>query len=256
MHQGDWLRLLADKIDAEHASEILECPHDYLGDYLTSQYTVSPKDPPSSAARAGHRSRFWTTPAAIDYMIGRGLTEETLEDADIGYDGDTDEITFPIDSPQAEFVNNIRRPLEPPESGRKYKVMAGRTKENGGVQLYPQPFPADGPILLVEGLIDALLLRQEGLPAVTSTHGVGTFLEEWLPLFSGRRVAVAYDVGVAEIQRQRVEQLRDAGADAWGVDLTELGLPDKGDLGDFLLSGGTVQQVKDLIKEHEHRRAR
>jgi hypothetical protein len=250
--EGAYLREVAELVGAPSGRDILANPLHWLAEYLSAEYTATSADPPSPAAVAGCQSRFWTEHGAIAYMeVERGLSEETLRRAGVGWDGDESAFVFPVYDRTGELVNRILRPW-PHVLGPKYKAMPGRTRHNGGVQLYPHPMP-DGLWLLVEGIVDALLLRQHGFPSVTSTHGVNTFLDEWLPLVKGRKVAVAYDVGVEEVQRQRVAQLRAAGADAWGIQLSSLGLPDKGDLSDYLSNGGTARKLRAFLNA-EYRR--
>jgi hypothetical protein len=183
----------------------------------------------------------------LDYLTrGRGLSEDTIRRARLGWDRDAGAFVFPVFNAADEPVNAVRKPW-PGEHTPKYRTMAGRSKANGGVELYTYPLPKRS-WLLVEGVIDALLLRQHGIPAVTSTHGVSTFLDGWLPLVKGRRIAVAFDVGVEHLQAQRVAALRAAGADAWGVEIAQLGLSDREDLSDYLTSGGSVDELIWFIR--------
>jgi hypothetical protein len=182
----------------------------------------------------------------MDYLVNeRGLTEDTIREYKLGWESDPPAFTFPIYDAQGELVNLVRRPWPDAPDGRKYVTLRGRNRHNGGVELYPRPLPR-GSWLLVEGLLDALLGRQHGLPALTSTHGVDTFLDEWLPLVRGRRVAVMYDVGAEPIMHKRVEQLRAAGAQAWPVELAKV-LRQGKDLSDALTGDWTAQDILNLI---------
>lgn len=250
---GEWLREVAKTVNAPSGSHLLEDAPEYLSDYLETETRTDreAEQIPSLASIHGRASRLLTVADAMDYLLTqRGLTEDTIKDHMLGWDGSA--FTFPIYDAQGEIVNLVRRPFPDALDGRKYITLRGHNRHNGGVELYPRPLHG-GKWLLVEGLLDSLLLRQHGLPAVTSTHGVDTFLDEWLPLVRGRRVAVAYDVGAETTMHRRVAQLRAAGAPAWPVRLTRLGLSDNGDLSDFLLNGGTPEEVRALINyEYRH----
>lgn len=234
---------------------VLQDPLHWLADYLESEARTDrePEQLPSLASIHGRASRLFSN-AAIDWLIdGRGLTADTIGEYGLGWESEPPAFTFPIYDAAGELVNVVRRPL-PHISGPKYVAMGGRDQHNGGVQIYPD-VPCKGPILLVEGLLDALLGRQEELPAITSTHGVNTFLEEWLPLMRGRRVAVMYDVGAEKVMHNRVVQLRAAGAEAWAVRLRLLLRRGEGkDLTDAIAGGYTAADIIDLIKR-ERRRA-
>lgn len=249
---GEWLREVAEVVGAPGGWHILDNPLAYLDGYLDSQVRTDrePEPLPSSASIDGHVSRLFTEPKPLDYLLRkRRLTEATICEYEIGWDGAA--FTFPIRNAQGELVNVVRRPL--PTEDPKYKGLYRRTRHNGGIQLYPN-VPPDGPLLLCEGLLDALLGRQYGLPTVTSSQGVNTFLDEWLPLFEGRRVAVCFDVGAEKVMVGRVRALSTAGAaEAWPVRLRlVLGRGGK-DLADYLTGGGTRQELLELIQREGRR---
>jgi hypothetical protein len=252
---GGWLREVAKVVGASGGDALLSDPLLYLSDYLETETRTDrePEQLPSLASIDGRASRLLTVPDAIDYLLTeRGLTEDTITEHRIGWDGSA--FTFPICDAQGELVNLVRRPWPDTPDGRKYVTLRGRNRHNGGVELYPRPLPR-GAILLCEGLLDALLGRQHGLPAVTSTHGVDTFLDEWLPLVRGRRVAVMYDVGAEPIMHKRADQLCAAGAEAWPVELGQV-LREGKDLSDALTGGWTAQALIEFIKRERGQRRR
>ena len=257
---GAYLRVLAEHVGAPGGADIKDDAPYWLEDYLEDERSIELKGPPSSAYVDGCASRLWTEPDALGYLHDeRGLSEETIAQYDLGWDTDSREASggafvFPIRNAADELVNRVLRPW-PGEHIPKYRTMAGRTKDNGGVELFPHPLPR-GSWLLVEGLADAMLLRQHGIPqAVTGTHGVYTFLDDWLPLVKGRRVAIAFDVGVERQQAKIVQKLQAAGAIAWGVNIEALGLSEKEDLTDYLTSGGTAEELLWLINRERRRAA-
>jgi hypothetical protein len=252
---GEWAREVAALVGAPGGGALLADPLLYLGDYLETETRTDrePEQLPSFASIDGRASRLFTVPDAIDHLLTeRGLTERTVRRARVGWDGSA--FTFPIYNGQGELVNLIRRPWPDAPDGRKYVTLRGRNRHNGGVELYPRPLPP-GSWLLCEGLADALLGRQHGLPAVTSTHGVDTFLDEWLPMVRGKRVACMYDVGAEPIMHKRVAQLCAAGAQAWPVELGKV-LREGKDLSDALTGGWTAEALIEFINSERDARRR
>jgi hypothetical protein len=150
-----------------------------------------------------------------------------------------------------ELVNVKRRFLDP----------AAHPKSMGLARpaaLYPVHVFARGPrvIVVCEGEIDALLLNQHGIPAVTSTAGT-----RWNPAWNvhvvGRSVAVLYDAGALSYEKaeERAKTLRVAGArDSWPVDLL-LASFDKGeDVGDwFVKYGMSASELGRFIQQARRR---
>lgn len=251
---GGYLRALAEVVGAPGGGHIKANPLAYLDGYLDSQVRTDrePEPLPSFASVDGAVSRLFSEREPLDYLLNkRGLTEATICESAIGWDGSA--FTFPINDAQGELVNLVRRPWPDAEPGRKYISLPGRNRHNGGIQLYPD-VPPGGPVLLCEGLLDALLSRQYDLPTVTSSQGVNTFLGEWLPLFEGRRVAVCFDVGAEKVMVARVRALSAAGAvEAWPVRLRLVLPKGKSDLTDYLTGGGTKQELIELIARERRR---
>jgi hypothetical protein len=253
---GTWLPEVAELVGFTQ-TEILADPSGCLSDFLDGQVSSDRPEAqlPTLEALELKQRRLWECQSAVAYLrTERCLTEKIIREYQLGWDADPPAFTFPIINRRGLLVNVVRRPL--PSRAPKYVALRGRNRHNGGVQLYPDvpDRTRDGKLagwLLVEGLLDALLGRQGRLPTVTSTHGVSTFLDEWLPLVRGRRVAVMYDVGAEQVTRHRVEQLRAAGADAWAVDLSVL-LGDEGkDLTDYVSLGGSRDElVADISAEY------
>jgi hypothetical protein len=250
--QGEYLTALADALGYPgHGGNLKTDPLRYLGEPIAQGTTEGkPARLPSGGDVAGWISRLWSDRdeyAPLDYLrMTRGLADDTIRHLGmLGYDGRA--FTIPILDATGELVNLRRRFWPNAKAGKKYVGLKGRTKANGGLQLYPQPLPGTG-WLLVEGEFDALIGRQHGLPAVTGTMGTSWWAEGWDGLVRGRRVAVLYDVGAEAAMHKRVAGLRAAGAEAWPVRLSLL--LDKGkDLTDALTGGCTAQDVLDLVDQ-------
>lgn len=253
LQQGEYLRELAVLTGAPGGGAILSDPLRWLAAYLDEPSGRSEADElPSEASCAGWQSRLFSEYAALDYLTDeRGLTDETIREFEIGWDGDA--FTCPVRDEQGNIMQLVRKRWPEPWviRGKRvpYKVLKGH-----GAQLYPRPLPARG-WLLVAGTLDAVLGRQHGLPTVTSICGT-SFPQKWEPLVRGRKVFVCYDVGEETTMDSRVSHLRAAGAVATPVRLNRLLRRGQGkDLSDALTGGYTAQDIIRLI-ERERRRTR
>ena len=97
--------------------------------------------------------------------------------------------------------------------------------------------------MLVAGICDVGLGWQEGLPVVAATSG-SAFPAALVAAFSGKRVAVAFDVGEEALAEIAAAKLVAAGAEAWVVSLP---MPEKGDdLTDWFVKYGRT--AGDLLR--------
>jgi len=111
--------------------------------------------------------------------------------------------------------------------------------------LYPAVERREGWTLLVAGEFDALAARSVGVPASSVTLGAGYWRDEWTAELTGLRVVVCFDNNEQRQARERVAALKAAGIEARRLDLRDLGLKTpKGDVSDFLTSGGDPAQLR------------
>lgn len=241
---GEYLRALAEEVGAPGGAALIS----YAPRYLIGLATGPPigggrrEEPPSRAAVAGWQSRLRSDRAAMRYLREeRGLTGTTIARHRLGYDGEA--IVLPVLRRRGPV--NLRRRFLAPDAKPKMRGLAGHR-----ARLYPFA-PPDDAWLLCEGEFDALLARQHGLPAVTSTAGTH-WASAWDRYLPGRRVAVVYDAGAGSLRAaaQRAAKLREAGAeDAWAVALGSAGLHDGEDLTDwFVHHNKTAADLKALIR--------
>ena len=102
-------------------------------------------------------------------------------------------------------------------------------------------------IYIVEGAVDALLLTQEGIPAVAQTSGGSYWSPLWYPMFS--RIKKIYYIAdndkTGKVAANRV-------AKSLGLDRTFIytytNEKEKYDSGDFFKEGGTAQDFKQIVE--------
>lgn len=102
-------------------------------------------------------------------------------------------------------------------------------------------------IYITEGTIDALLLSQEGIPAVSQTSGAVYWSPKWYSLFS-RVNSIFYIADNDEAGRIAARRV----AKALGVNKTLIyqfeGKPDKYDTVDYFRDGGNAKEFKSMVE--------
>lgn len=248
--QSSYLFELAEAIlpvGQRDAYALKEDPRKYLAPYIRRnvRHAAIPDPLPSADDIRAWCQMRRNDPDAMRYLLAeRGLNKRVVERARLGYDGRA--VTIPIYDVRTRELVNLRRRYwpNPPASGGKYRGLAGRP-----ATVYP--FLPDGPLILVAGEFDALVLLSHGLPGISVTTGAATrWRQEWNWIAKGRRMVVMYDADPREQEqaRDRAAELRRAGADAWPVRLTEAGLRGGEDVTDFFTKrGGSKAALLSLI---------
>lgn len=170
----------------------------------------------------------------LNYLLGRGLSKETIERFGLHSNGIS--IAIP--------VNGYTRLYTP---GGSPKI---RWQEPLDGETAP-PFPSWSDLseaeLIVEGEFDCMLAIQNGFKAVTGTAGARTFLQEWADGIT-KDVTILYDhddpgrlgsLKAAQIISERGHKVSLA---RWPQDKT------KGyDVSDFFMQGGTADELRDIV---------
>lgn len=187
-----------------------------------------------------------TDEAVAYYVLERGLTLDSIARYQLGwgalYPGGPEGYTIPIY--RDGKLRQVKQRL-PHAERDKYRSIAGC-----GTHLYlGDDLAYQDRVILVEGEFDAIVLRQHGYLAATSTGGAGTFDEAWVRLLTGSTVYACFD--------------RDAGGDT-GFDLVRryrkgrlkrIVLPPKvKDPTDFFLTRDPAE-FDQLILDADHRHA-
>ncbi len=251
---GEWLRAAAAALDVT-AWQLLESPRSHFGPPVAAG--GSGRGPrrgeplPDRADLAAWRRalRGEQGREARSWLAARGIPPAAARRYGLGWSASHGALALPLRR-RGEVVNVKTRA---PEPGENMLGWPGRRAEDGAYPLFPEPEPADGWTLLVEGELDALAGRAVGLPACSVTLGVGTWREEWTALLAerGRPVVVLFDAGEQEQAHaeDRAARLREAGVRAARLRPAALGLTAKGaDLTDYLAGGGSAKALREKAR--------
>jgi putative DNA primase/helicase len=196
--------------------------------------------------------------AARVFLNGRGLTDETLKQYLIGYDDQLHAVTIPLSYLNREIGSLKRMYFE----GHGWRMRNGKKdfRNYGPASLYCAELVRDtDSIIVCEGELDCLLLRQYGFDAVTGTSGAGTWKPSWSEHLRGKDVTLLFDSDV--VGRGGAVKVADKlKALARTVRIADLfpendgGDKAKKDVTDFFRLGGTIDQLKAIVHdatEHE-----
>ena len=189
----------------------------------------------------------------------RGYTDETLKQAQLGWDGER--VTIPIYDEYNTLVN-IRR-YKWNSVDNKKKVLNYTDEYNnsyGEVRIYGIDRVIDDTLPYVvwsEGETDRILNEQYGFPTACPTSGAGTWKAEWGKLFRNKkRVYLAQDndeAGRIASQKlcEKLYRIVDVYIIQWPEDF-----PVKGDITDFYVTCGQTaedfQHLLDTAVKYEH----
>lgn len=121
----------------------------------------------------------------------RGLTLDTIERFELGWDPDKHAYTIPIRDEEGRLANIRRYTPHPPTGRRKIWSVDGM----GAPRLYPVEILAEHPstVVVCEGELDALITIQQGYAAITRTGSAKVWKPEWAEHFNGSSVLVCQD---------------------------------------------------------------
>lgn len=181
----------------------------------------------------------------------RGLTDETLKHAQLGWDGER--VTIPIYD-EYNTLANFRR-YKWNSTDNKKKVINYTDEFNntyGEVRIYGIDRLVDDSvpyIVWTEGEMDRIINEQHGFPSACPTSGAGTWKPEWGKLFRNKkRVYLAQDndeAGRIATQKlcEKLYRIVDVYIIQWPEDF-----PTKGDITDFYTTcGQTTEDFQRLL---------
>lgn len=185
----------------------------------------------------------------------RGIKRKVLKQWRIGFRNDfpagpqgrqsEPRFTIPIPDEDGNVINV--RYYKPGETKGKMK----NHRSHGGGALLGLDALEHDVIELVEGETDFLAGRSIGLNCMTHTAGAKHWNVKWSPLFKGKTVYIIYDCDSTGRSgaKKTAASLRKHGAT---VHIVNLGLADKGDLTDYIVSQGhTLADLRELMVDSE-----
>jgi DNA primase len=176
-----------------------------------------------------------------DYWYDRKLTDRTIDRYRLGFYDGWNLIPLYIDGKFANF--QCRRDIPEKRIKMWYKIPGWSP-----VLINHELLQLVDSIYITEGPVDALLLTQEGIPAISHTGGAGYWNNEWFALF--HRIKTIYYIcdndDAGRIAGQKI-------CKALGYDRTFLyqfkDKPEKYDTVDFFKAGGTAKEFKEMVEK-------
>lgn len=208
--------------------------------------------PPSEGAIKGWQAALWDKPEELEELMDyRSLTEETLQQFEIGYDREQSAYTIPIRNADGT-INNVRfYQIHPSDDRRKIWSVKGL----GRPALYPiSQLDGASEIILCEGEWDALLTIQNGFAAITRTGAAKVWNRSWNVHFDDKLVIVCHDMDEAGqlANKKVVNDLKKHAREVRVVELPYKVTEKHGkDLTDYWQDGYTPVQFKQLIQDGE-----
>ncbi len=175
---------------------------------------------------------------AKKYLKEHGINKESIEL--FGITSDKNYLHIPIKDEDGEdlFIKSRNLNYTPDGEEPKYKNSAG----SHATLFNLNSVMDESNIVLAEGEIDAIKLMQEGIPAISSTGGSGTFPEEFAEVLKDKKIWICYDNDPAGIKGVHavLEYLPHARV---------MTLPkDSKDICDFFTSGHKLKEFIKLMK--------
>ena len=147
-------------------------------------------------------SQIRSFPHIIEYLHNRLITDDAINEFKLGYGQFYGNrwITIPIQSPLGHYsAIKLRRDPNDQTEQNKFKMypMGHGVTLFGLKNLFDENLmpKKDLDIALAEGELDTILLTINGVYAITTTGGAGTFREDWIEVLQYcRRISIVYDL--------------------------------------------------------------
>ena len=138
------------------------------------------------------------------YMYKRKLTDDIIEKFDVGYDKETDSLTFPVRDINGDCLFIVRRSVK----GKHFNIPKGVEKPLYGIyELYQSTEIEKQDVIVCESIIDALTCWVYGKYAL-ALNGLGTELQfEQLRKLPCRKLIIATDNDAAGFRaKERIKK--------------------------------------------------
>lgn len=224
-------------LDKKKAQEILKLRNSFL-----SGYTEEEKGPQEFVPYEKLVELMWSMgKTERDYWYTRKLTDETIDRFRLGHYDGWNLIPLYIGD---KFVNfQCRRDIPEKRIKMWYKIEGWKP-----VLVNQEILNLVDTIYITEGPVDAILLNQEGLPAVSHTGGAGYWNPEWFPLFHRMKNIFYICDNDASGQAAGKKVAASLGYDRVRL-FTFKDTPEKYDTGDYFKGGGNAKELKDMIAQ-------
>jgi DNA primase len=189
------------------------------------------------------------------YLNARGITNALIERHRIGFGKfyRSEWITLPLKDTEGKYAYLKLRRDPSKESGPKYCCSSAKVEALlfGLDSLQGRNDFA----VICEGEFDCLVLHAQGIPAVTSTAGAGTFKDDWIKHLEGfSKIIVCYDrdepgrKGTEKLIETLAAKLPSAGI--YRVDFPE-NMTEGKDVTDYFVSyGGTADEFLNILPKY------
>lgn len=126
---------------------------------------------------------------AIEYLKSHGLTESFARSQGLTWNDNNLHIPVKDENGNDSFIKSRNLNYKEGSNDPKYRNSSG-----SHATLFNFHAVKNTPnIVLCEGEVDCLKLTQEGIPAVSSSGGAGTFKKQWAEYFNETDVLICYD---------------------------------------------------------------
>lgn len=188
---GDIASILAAHLGVERSTVIVD---------LSSRYDLGVTLSISPALVEKYHENIWTSGPFIQALRDRGVTDEMIRMARIGFDTSANRITIPIYDEHNRIVN-LRRYLPGAPSAEKMRNAVGGY---GALALYLERQLKEYKSVWVCGgemkaLVVAGMLNPHGVGAVSPTAGEGSWTREFAEKFRDKTVYVCTDIDAAGV---------------------------------------------------------
>lgn len=188
------------------------------------------------------------------YLNNRGISDEIIEKNKLGWGNfyGRNWITIPIKdfSGSYTFLKLRKNPLDKDDKeSAKYMFYP---RGSSAVLYGAKNLKSGDRIIVCEGEFDQMILEKNGIAAVTSTAGAGTFKEEWVKHFANcQEIHICFDIDKAgETGAKKVGELLSTYGDA---KIFKIALPqelgESGDITDYFSKGYRKEDLFDLYAE-------
>lgn len=129
------------------------------------------------------------------YLHDRGITDEQISDAKLGYGKFYGHhwITIPVKDSAGNW-SFLKLRQDPSDSTNADKYKFSPIGSSAAIYNIEALKGNNDFVVICEGEFDCLVLQTQGIPAITSTAGAGTFKDEWIShLKNLQRVYIAFD---------------------------------------------------------------